>query len=171
MIKSCVHSLISPALFILTSTHSSLASTCATALNLLFPPSSRASMLPNPTGTFFLLIYLFFSWRITALHNSVGFCQTSSWISHRYTYVPSLLNLPFSSPHHPSRLSQSTSFVSLYHMANFPCLSALHMIIYVFQCYSLKSSLFLFPPLCPKVCPLCLHILCCPANRIFIDSI
>ena len=24
----------------------------------------------------------------------VGFCQTSTWISHRHTYVPSLLNLP-----------------------------------------------------------------------------
>ena len=27
-------------------------------------------------------------------NDCVGFCQTSTWISHRYTYVPSLLNLP-----------------------------------------------------------------------------
>ena len=39
------------------------------------------------------LIYLFFNWRIIALRNFV-FCQTSVWISHRYTYIPSLLNLP-----------------------------------------------------------------------------
>ena len=115
--------------------------------------------------------FFMFNWRIVTLQYGNDFCRTSAWISHRYTYVPSLLNLPFSSPHHPLRLSQSTSFVSLYHMANFPCLSALHMIIYVFQCYSLKSSLLLLPPLSPKVCPLCLHILCCPANRIFLDSI
>ena len=38
--------------------------------------------------------YLFFSWRIIALQNFVVFCQTSTWISHRYTYIPSLLNLP-----------------------------------------------------------------------------
>ena len=112
-----------------------------------------------------------FNWMIVTLQYGDDFCCTSTWISHRYTYVPSLLNLPFFSPSHPSRLSLSTSFVSLNHIANFPCLSALHMIIYVFQCYSLKSSLFLLPPLCPKVCPLCLHILCCSANRIFLDSI
>ena len=39
-------------------------------------------------------INLFFNWRIIALQNFVGYCQTSTWISHRYTYIPSLLNLP-----------------------------------------------------------------------------
>ena len=39
-------------------------------------------------------IYLFFNWRIIALQNFVVFCQTSTWISHRYTYIFSLLNLP-----------------------------------------------------------------------------
>ena len=43
---------------------------------------------------FFFLINLFFYWRIIALQNFVFFCQTSTWISHRYTYIPSLLNLP-----------------------------------------------------------------------------
>ena len=37
---------------------------------------------------------LFFNWRIIALQNFVVFSQTSTWISHRYTYIPSLLNLP-----------------------------------------------------------------------------
>ena len=32
-----------------------------------------------------------FNWKIIALQNVVDFCQTSTWISHRYTYVPSLL--------------------------------------------------------------------------------
>ena len=35
-------------------------------------------------------IYFFFNWRINTLQNCVGFCQTSTWISHRYSYVPSL---------------------------------------------------------------------------------
>ena len=35
----------------------------------------------------------FFNWRIIALQNFVVFCQTSTWTSHRYTYIPSLLNL------------------------------------------------------------------------------
>ena len=42
----------------------------------------------------FCLINLFLNWRIIALQNFVSFCQTSTWISHSYTYVPSLLNLP-----------------------------------------------------------------------------
>ena len=38
-------------------------------------------------------ILFIFNWRITALQFCVGFCHTSVWISHRYTYVPFLLNL------------------------------------------------------------------------------
>ena len=34
-----------------------------------------------------LKVYLFFNWRIIALQNFVGFCQTSTWISHRYAQV------------------------------------------------------------------------------------
>ena len=37
----------------------------------------------------------------------VGFCHPSPWISHRYTYVPSLLNLL---PPYPSSLPQSSRF-------------------------------------------------------------
>ena len=41
-------------------------------------------------------IYIFkfvFNWKIIALQCCVGFCHTSTWGNHRYTYVPSL-NLP-----------------------------------------------------------------------------
>ena len=37
-------------------------------------------------------IYLFF--KFTVLLNFVAFCQTSTWINHRSTYIPALLNLP-----------------------------------------------------------------------------
>ena len=37
---------------------------------------------------------LFINWRIIALQNFFVFCQTSTWISHRYAYIPSLLNFP-----------------------------------------------------------------------------
>ena len=39
--------------------------------------------------------FFFFNWRIISLQNFAGFCQTSTWTSHRYTYVPSLLNFPY----------------------------------------------------------------------------
>ena len=38
--------------------------------------------------------FFFFNWRIIALQNFVVFCQTAPWINHRYTYSPSLVNLP-----------------------------------------------------------------------------
>ena len=44
--------------------------------------------------------------------------------------------------------------------------SALHMVMYMFQCSSLKSAHPLIPPLCPKVCSLCLCLPCFPARRI-----
>ena len=33
----------------------------------------------------------FFNWRIIALQSFVVFCQTSAWVSHRYTYQPESL--------------------------------------------------------------------------------
>ena len=33
------------------------------------------------------------NWRIITLQHYLGFCHTSTWISHTYTYVSSLLNL------------------------------------------------------------------------------
>ena len=41
----------------------------------------------------FLFQFIFY-WRIIALQNFVVFCQTSTWISHRYTNITSLLKLP-----------------------------------------------------------------------------
>ena len=38
---------------------------------------------------FFIFKNLFFNWRIIALQYCVGFYQTSTWISHRFTYIPS----------------------------------------------------------------------------------
>ena len=41
-----------------------------------------------------LKFYFIFNWRIITLQYCVSFCQTSAWLSYRYIYVPSLLNLP-----------------------------------------------------------------------------
>jgi len=43
---------------------------------------------------FFILKLYIFNWKIIALQYWFHFCHTSTWISHRSTYVPSLLNLP-----------------------------------------------------------------------------
>ena len=41
----------------------------------------------QPKGLSISLSLSFFNWRIIALHNFVVFCQTATWISHRYTYI------------------------------------------------------------------------------------
>ena len=85
---------------------------------------------------FFLIFYC----KIFASKYCAGFCHTSTRISHRNTYVPSLWNLhPI---FHPSRLSQSTGLSSQCHTANFhwcpPVNEWIHELwyIYTMKCYS-----------------------------------
>ena len=60
-----------------------------------FPDQGLNSCLLHwQEDSFLKRINLFiFNWRIIALQYYVDFCHTSTWIGHRYTYVPSLLNL------------------------------------------------------------------------------
>ena len=78
------------------------------------------------TANFFLL--LFFNWRIITLQNFVVFCQTSTWISHRYTYIPSCFEPP-SHLSHPSTLVQSPCLSFLSHIAKSHWLSISHRVI------------------------------------------
>ena len=59
---------------------------------------------------FFFFIY-FFNWRIIALQSCVGFCQISTWISHKYTlYALSLEPSSHLNPH-PTRALLFVLFV------------------------------------------------------------
>ena len=53
---------------------------------------------------------------------------------------PSWTSLPPPTSSHPSRLPQSPSLSSLSHAANSHRLSVLHMVVYMFPCYSLHST-------------------------------
>ena len=55
---------------------------------------------------------------------------------------------------------------ALHHTSNSHWLSILHMVMYVFQFYSLTSSHPLLLPLCTKVCSLHLFPLCYPTHKI-----
>ena len=64
---------------------------------------------------------LFFNWRIIVLQNFVVFCQTWIRISHRYTYVPPLLNLSsISSPISPLRIVTEPLFEFSESQSKFP---------------------------------------------------
>ena len=121
----------------------------------------------------------FCNWRISALQYSVGFCQTSTEISHRFTYVPSHLNIPptslpipatgihMSPPSHlalhptPLGCHRVPDLGSLHHTADFHWLANFtYGNVYV----SIHVTLSFPPPPCPQVHFLCLHLHCCPAG-------
>ena len=116
--------------------------------------------------------FIYFNWRLIALQYCIGFAI------HRHesvtgVHVFPILNLP---PHlipqgHPSAPALST----LSHASNLDWQSISHMVIYMFQCSSLKSSYPCLLPQSPKVCSLHLCLFCCLAYRvivtIFLNSI
>ena len=111
-----------------------------------------------------------FNWGIIALQCHVGFCHTSVGISHRYTHVPHLLNLPPTShPIFPFRSSQSTRLSAQHHTANAHRLYFIHGYVRV----SLLPSQFVYlllPQLCLQVWSPCLHFCCCPSNKFIITT-
>ena len=137
------------------------------------------------TGFISLLLFLvlplfifknYFNWRLIILQYCGGFCHTVTWISHGCTCVPQADSSSHLPPHpisqgHPSALSLS----ALFHASNLDWSSISHMVIYMFQCYSLKSSHLCLLPQSPKVCSLHLCLFFCLAYRvivtIFLNSI
>ena len=110
-----------------------------------------------------------FNWRLITLQYCGGFCHTLTWISHGCTCVPHP-ELPSHLPSypipkgHPSALALST----LSHALNLDRKSISHVIIYMFQCYSLKSSNPHLLPQSPNFCSLYLCLFCCLAYRVII---
>ena len=109
---------------------------------------------------FILFIYFYF----TILY---WFCHTLTWIHHECTCVlhpepPSHL------PPHPIPLGHPTAPAQsiLYHVSNLDWRFISHMIIYIFQCHSPKSSPAL--PQSPKHYSIHLCLFCCLAYRVII---
>ena len=120
--------------------------------------------------------FIFISWKLITLQYCSGFCHTLTWISHGCTCVPHPETpLPPPSPSHPSGSSQCTSPKHLSHASNLGWWSVSHLIICMFQCYSLRSSHPRLLPCSPKVCSINLCLFFCLAYRvivtIFLNSI
>ena len=129
---------------------------------------------PNLPTLVCLLIY--FNWRLITLQYCSGFGHTLIWISHGCTCIPHLEPPSHLPPHpiplgHPSAPALST----LSHALNLDWRSVSHRIIYMFQCYSLRSSHLCLLPQSPKGCSIHLCLFCCLAYRviviIFLNSI
>ena len=118
-------------------------------------------------------------WRTVYSFTLLGyscFCCAFTWISHGCTCVP----YPEPSSHlppYPIPLGHSSAptLSTLSHVLNLDWRSVSHMIIYMFQCYSLKSSHPRLLPQSPKDCSLHLCLFCCLTYRgiitIFLNSI
>ena len=124
----------------------------------------------------YFYLFIYFNWRLIILQYCYSFCHTFTWISHGCTCgphpeAPSHL-LPHPIPQgHPSAPALST----LSHALSLDWQSVSHIVIYMFQCYSLKSSHPRLLPQSPKVCSLHLCLFCCLTYRvivtIFLNSI
>ena len=117
----------------------------------------------SPFLFFFFFLLIYFNWRLITLQYCSGFCHTLTWISHGCTCVPHSGPLFHFPPHpipqgHPSAPAMSP----LSQASNLDCWSISHMLIYMFLCYSPKSSHPHLLPQSPKVCSLhlCLFFSC-----------
>ena len=110
---------------------------------------------------FFLFLNFILFFNFTILY---WFCHISTWIRPRYTHVlhpePSSRLPPCTIPSNPPPYlpphplppgcHRAPALSCLHHTLNSDRLSLLHMVIYMFQWYSLKSSHPLLLPLCSK---------------------
>ena len=68
----------------------------------------------------------------------------------------------------PQGCPRAPALSALLHASNLHCSSVLHMLIYMFQCYPLKSSHPHLLPHSPKVCSLSLCLFCYLTYRVII---
>ena len=104
------------------------------------------------------------------------FCHTLTWIHHGCTCVPHPEH-PFHLPPHTIPLGHlsAPALSTLYHASNLDWQFISHMIIYMLQRHSPKSSHRCPLPQSPKDCSIHLCLFCCLAYRvivtIFLNSI
>ena len=95
----------------------------------------------EPRGIF--LCFIFFNCWIIVFQCCVSFCCTPTWISYKYTYIPSLWSLP---PTYPQPTPQS------HHKAGLPVLYASFSLAIYFthswSCIYVNASLSTCPTLC-----------------------
>ena len=121
-----------------------------TAKNIALSRWTFVGKVISPLFIFFLsfLQLIYFNWRLIILQYCSLFCDTLTWISHGYTCIPHPEPPSHLLPHPiPQGHSSAPALSTLSHSSNLDWLPISHMIIYMFQCYSLKWS---YPHLLPQ---------------------
>ena len=128
--------------------------------------------------TIFILFkkLIYFNWKLITLQYCGGFCHTLTGTVNGCTCIPHpepASHLPL----HPILLGfpNALALSALFHALNLDWSSISHTVIYMIQCYSLKSSHPHLLPQSPKVCCLYLCLFYCLVYRvvitIFLNSI
>ena len=129
--------------------------------------------LPMNAKYSFFKKFIYFNLKLITLQYCSGFAIYWHESAMGVHVFPILNPLPPPSPSHPSGSSQCTS--SEHPVSCIKSWSVSHMIIYMFQCYSLKSSHPCLLPQSLKDCSLHLCLFCCLTYRvivtIFLNSI
>ena len=98
-------------------------------------------------SAFLVFLNYFFNsnWRLVTLQYCGGFCHTLTWISHGYTCVPHP-DPPSHLPHHPIPQGHPSApaLSTLPLASNLEWRSISHMIIDMFQCYSVYFKIPLY---------------------------
>ena len=135
----------------------------------LWLSGSFRSILYSSSSFILFFKFIYFSWGLIILQYCSGFCHTLIWISHGFTCVPHP-EPPSHFPPHPTPLGHPSApaLSILSHTSNLDWRSVPYMIIYMFQCYSLRSSHPHLLPQSPKDCSIHLCLFCCLAYRVII---
>ena len=115
---------------------------------------------------FFKFKFIYFNWRLISLQYCIG-SATHQHESATGVHVFPILNpLPPPSPYHPSRSSQCTS--PKHPVLNLDWQFISYMILYMFQCHSLKSSHPCPLPQSAKDCSIHQCLFCCLIHRVIV---
>ena len=124
----------------------------------------------------FLNSFIYFNWRLITLQCCGGFLPYID-MNQPWAYMCPLSRSPLPTPSHPITLGcpSALALSALFHALNLDWWSVSHMVIYMFQCYSVKSSHPRLLPQSSEVCSLYLCLFCCLTYRvivtIFLNSI
>ena len=124
-------------------------------ISVLIPGGENISL---SISIYFLNLFIYFNWRLVTLQYCNFFCHTLTWISHGCTCIPHPETPSQLSPHPiPQDCPSAPALSALFHALKLNWWSISHMVIYMFKCYSLKSS---HPHLLPQSSKICSFYLC-----------